>query len=177
MSAESQTQSPAPHFHGVKPPAEAAVERPAAEPAPAGQGRANADRKSTSGTEPDSSQRVLWMSRADQWFLAAVVGTALVLMLVHWVRLSGWGSEVVEIDRQNSRWREYRVDINSANWIEWTQLEGIGQTMAERIVADREANGPFRDFDDLQRVKGIGPKTVERLRPWLRMGAEPAPPP
>jgi competence protein ComEA len=47
--------------------------------------------------------------------------------------------------------------------------------LARRIVADREQNGPFRSVDDLARVKGIGPKTLEHLRPWVRL-AEESPP-
>ncbi|MEO1980879.1 MAG: helix-hairpin-helix domain-containing protein, partial [Fuerstiella sp.] len=46
----------------------------------------------------------------------------------------------------------YRVDVNTGTWVEWMQLEGIGQTMAHRIVADREENGPFPTIDDLTRV-------------------------
>ena len=36
--------------------------------------------------------------------------------------------------------------------------------LAGKIVADREANGPFADLDDLDRVHGIGPKTIDQLR-------------
>ena len=61
----------------------------------------------------------------------------------------------------------FRVDINGATWIEWIQLKGIGETMAHRIVADREFNGPFVSIEDLLRVKGIGPSTLDQIRPWL----------
>ncbi|TVQ53977.1 MAG: helix-hairpin-helix domain-containing protein, partial [Phycisphaerales bacterium] len=37
--------------------------------------------------------------------------------------------------------------------------------LAERIVQDREVNGPFGSLDELQRVSGIGPRTVERIAP------------
>ncbi|MED5449068.1 MAG: helix-hairpin-helix domain-containing protein [Planctomycetota bacterium] len=61
----------------------------------------------------------------------------------------------------------FRLDLNSANWAELSQLEGIGETLARRIVADREQNGRFTRVEDLQRVRGIGPRTVLRLKPWL----------
>lgn len=61
----------------------------------------------------------------------------------------------------------FRVDINHATWVEWIQLPGIGQTMAERILSNLDHNGPFRNIDDLMRVHGIGPKTLDRIRPWL----------
>lgn len=46
-------------------------------------------------------------------------------------------------------------------------LPGLGETLAKRIVASRESEGPFRDHDDLRRVRGIGPRTLERIRPYL----------
>ncbi|MCP4785432.1 MAG: helix-hairpin-helix domain-containing protein [Fuerstiella sp.] len=66
----------------------------------------------------------------------------------------------------------YRVDVNTGTWVEWMQLEGVGQTMAHRIVADREANGPFPTIDDLTRVDGIGLVTLDRLRSKLTISHE-----
>lgn len=120
------------------------------------------------GDRPPASQRVLRLRRGDQLVVGVLVLVALALMTGHWLRLSGWGLEPVEIERQPSQWARYRIDINSAGWIEWAQLQDIGRTLAQRIVEERDRNGPFESIDDLQRVKGIGPKTVERLRPWLR---------
>ncbi len=59
--------------------------------------------------------------------------------------------------------------MNTATWVEWIQLQGIGEMLAHRIVEDREQNVPYRSIDDLQRVKGIDPKIVEKLRPWLTL--------
>jgi competence protein ComEA len=114
--------------------------------------------------EPESH---FWLRRSDQLFVGIVALIALVLMAWHWARLSGWGMQPVEIDRHPRQWLEYKLDINSATPIEWAQLAGIGETLARRIVDDRARNGPFESIDDLQRVKGIGPKTVERIRPHL----------
>jgi len=55
-------------------------------------------------------------------------------------------------------------DINRATAEEWDELPGIGPAKARAIVDDRERNGPFRSIDDLARVKGIGPKLLDRLR-------------
>ena len=55
------------------------------------------------------------------------------------------------------------VDVNQAGETELDRLPGIGPVLAGRIVAEREARGPFSGYQDLQRVRGIGPKTVERL--------------
>lgn len=57
------------------------------------------------------------------------------------------------------------IDPNTADASMLRLLPGIGPGLAKRIIADREANGPFRSIDDLERVDGIGPRTVDRLAP------------
>jgi len=57
-----------------------------------------------------------------------------------------------------------RIDPNRAPLYELMLLENIGETTALKIIAEREQNGPFRSVEDLQRVKGIGPKTIESIR-------------
>ena len=61
--------------------------------------------------------------------------------------------------------RLHVVDLNSASAAELLLLPGIGPTLAERIIEDRARLGPFPTVDALTRVRGIGPKTVENLRP------------
>ena len=114
----------------------------------------------------------LWWRRRDQIVFGSLLIVTLVLMGVHWVRMSGLGMRPVNIDRHEARQFEFQLDINSANWVEWTQLDGIGDQLARRIVADREKNGPFQSVDDLNRVPGIGPKTIEKLRPWVQHRSE-----
>ncbi len=59
------------------------------------------------------------------------------------------------------------IDINKADWPELALLPDLGETMAKRIIADRDARGPFSSPQDLLRVKGIGPKTLDNLLPHL----------
>jgi len=47
-------------------------------------------------------------------------------------------------------------------------LPGVGPVLADRIVQSRRDEGPFLSPADLQRVKGIGPKLMQRLAPLLR---------
>ena len=61
------------------------------------------------------------------------------------------------------------IDINSATAKEFERLPRIGPQLAGRIVAYREENGAFKRIDDITKVKGIGSKTLERLRPHLTM--------
>jgi competence protein ComEA len=66
-----------------------------------------------------------------------------------------------------------QLDLNRASAVELQELPGIGPVLAERIVADRAARGPFRNVADITRVPGIKSKTLEKLRPHLSV-AEPA---
>lgn len=59
-----------------------------------------------------------------------------------------------------------RIDLDRAAAEELTRLPRIGPALAARIVADRAAHGPFRSLDALERVSGIGPATVEALKPY-----------
>ena len=61
------------------------------------------------------------------------------------------------------------ININTATAEALQTLPGIGPTLAERIVADREAEGPFQTEEDLLRVPGIGPKRFERIRSLVRV--------
>lgn len=58
-----------------------------------------------------------------------------------------------------------RIDVNRAGAAELQMLPGIGPALAGRIVADRDANGPFASIEDLSRVPGVGPATVTRIAP------------
>ena len=59
---------------------------------------------------------------------------------------------------------DLKININSATVEELTQLKRIGPRYAEKIIAFREANGPFKSADELVNVPGIGLKTVEENR-------------
>lgn len=56
------------------------------------------------------------------------------------------------------------VNLNTAGESELQLLPGIGPALAARIIADREAHGEFKSVDDLDRIKGIGPRTIDKLR-------------
>ena len=59
-----------------------------------------------------------------------------------------------------------RVDLNEADKSELTLLPRIGGVLADRIIEYREINGDFEKVDDLVKVKGIGEKTLVRVRPF-----------
>jgi comEA protein len=61
------------------------------------------------------------------------------------------------------------VDLNDATATELVALPGIGPAMAGRILAYRKEHGRFASVDDLDRVRGIGPATLRRLRPLVHV--------
>jgi competence protein ComEA len=65
------------------------------------------------------------------------------------------------------------LDLNTADASVLERLPGLGPVLAQRIVAYREAHGPFRSAEDLARVSGLGEKRLARLRPLVRLGEGP----
>jgi competence protein ComEA len=61
------------------------------------------------------------------------------------------------------------IDVNKADAAELQKLPGIGPKMAERVMDSRRQK-PFQSIDDLRRVKGIGPKTLDKIRPYVTVG-------
>jgi len=111
-------------------------------------------------------QPVFGLRRADQAAVAALVAFALASLAAYWLAAGG-RDRLIDIQRAPRRSVDYLVDVNQATWPELAQMPGIGETLARRIVESRETAGPFLDHGDLERVRGIGPRTLERIKPYL----------
>ena len=122
-----------------------------------------------SSPEPAERQSAAYflLRRGEQAAAATITLVALVALAVGWWLQGGSRGELLEIDRAEPRPIQFVVDLNSADWPELSLLPDVGETLAKRIVASREQEGPFRDLEDIQRVRGIGPKTFEKLLPYL----------
>ena len=69
-----------------------------------------------------------------------------------------WAMTPIETERNGT------VRINEADAEDLEELNGIGETLSALIVEEREKNGPFHYAEDLEVVKGIGLRTLERFR-------------
>ena len=116
---------------------------------------------------PPTSPAHFLLRRGEQLAAAVLTLVALAGLLLAWWLQGGASGELLEIDRAEPRPIQFVVDVNAATWPELTLLPDVGETLAKRIVDSRESEGPFRDLEDIQRVRGIGPKTLDKLRPYL----------
>lgn len=57
---------------------------------------------------------------------------------------------------------EHKVNINEASQAELMKLEGVGAGTAKKIIAWREAHGPFKRLHELEKVPGVGREVIER---------------
>jgi competence protein ComEA len=106
--------------------------------------------------------------RPARW--AMVLLLALAALLLGWHGLSSlpWGSRPTQLEHGLG----YRVDINQAEKAELLQLPGIGPARVEAILNYRRSHGGFGTVEELSNVHGIGLATLERLRPWVCVGAD-----
>ncbi|MDE2997201.1 MAG: helix-hairpin-helix domain-containing protein [Bacteroidota bacterium] len=83
--------------------------------------------------------------------------------VAHWVLVDTLEKPVVT----------FPLAINDADARSLQALPRIGPAMANRILAWRHANGPFRSEEDLLAVRGIGPRTLEKLLPLISFTSQP----
>ena len=79
------------------------------------------------------------------------------------------GSALASTDRphakgeaQEAAQSEHKVNINEATQAELMKLEGVGAGAAKKIIAWREAHGPFKRLHDLEKVPGVGRDVLEK---------------
>jgi hypothetical protein len=112
--------------------------------------------------------RLLAVESTDQPFAAAV-------LLFVALSLGGWylwqsttSPGLMELERTEPSTSKLVVNVNSADEAELMLLPEIGKTTAAKIVEERLANGPFRDAAEFgKRIRGIGPKTLPKVVPFL----------
>ena len=60
--------------------------------------------------------------------------------------------------------QQQKININTADATELDKLPGVGPALAGRIIEYRNANGPFKDGEELKKVKGLGASKYEKLK-------------
>jgi comEA protein len=55
------------------------------------------------------------------------------------------------------------VNLNTTSAVELQQVPGIGPATADKILQARKSYGRFKSVNDLQAIRGIGPKKLERI--------------
>ena len=63
-----------------------------------------------------------------------------------------------------------KINVNTASAGELDRLPGIGPSKARSIVNHRSENGAFRTVAELRKVRGIGPRILEKIRPYVHVG-------
>ena len=107
---------------------------------------------------------------------AALVLAAAITAIVGWRWCADhYGTRPTELHRDPT----HRIDLNRASRADLMRVPGVGPQLADRIVSERDARGRFGGVDDLRGINGVGPATVDRLRPWVMVepGAPPEPEP
>jgi competence protein ComEA len=113
---------------------------------------------------PQQPFKAAWPPSA-QLALAFLIGVVTTLLLVNGWGYLRWGTRPAELERGIGL--SYRIDLNGADHVELLQLPGVGENLARKIEAYREEHGGFREVNELIQVHGVGPATLERLRPWV----------
>lgn len=68
------------------------------------------------------------------------------------------------------------INVNTANQKELESVKGIGPAKAKAILDYRAKHGPFKTVGDLDKVKGIGKKTLDEIRPQVAVSGPNTPP-
>lgn len=107
------------------------------------------------------------LRHAEQRFLEVCIALFFLTIGLWYYQKKVLGPGLIEIERVETRDYLYTVELNRADWQEIMLLPEIGEGLAKRIVEHREKYGTYDRPEDLLDVKGIGPKTLEKIRPYL----------
>ena len=112
--------------------------------------------------------RTQWFSLSGRELITLVIGVGLVLLAIGIARTveAVWGRPELTITEAGDVLPpSERLNVNTATDYELAMLPGIGPKTAAAITGYRDRYGPFATLDDVTKVSGVGPATVERIRP------------
>jgi len=119
-------------------------------------------------SDPQSLQRD-WSKTPAAMVAAGILGIASFTGLIWSMTAGSKPVKQIQPDHMTSTLAPARllIDLNTADPIELELLPNIGPTLAQQIFEHRTEHGPFENLEDLDRVKGIGPKTIAGLTDWV----------
>lgn len=108
------------------------------------------------------------LQHAEQTFAGSVLVVSLMAIVIFSYIQQWRDGGVIDLEQPHARGTvAFQVDVNSAGVAELRLLPGVGETLARRIIDSRQNDGPYLSPNDLRRVRGIGPRTLERIQPYL----------
>lgn len=120
-----------------------------------------------SATPPTPGFPRIWGKSAEE-YIPPSAQAALVLLVVFLLGLVV-GRSLTSTPSLSSTERSpsQRLDLNRASANELMLLPGVGEALARQIEDHRQQHGPFRRLEDVTRVPGMGPATLERIQPHI----------
>ena len=110
-----------------------------------------------------------YLDRRELGFLAAAAAAAALFAVLAWqdaAPLRPPEGEAAAFRAESSLLEAAQVDLNTAGLDALCTLPGVGEKRARAILADRVANGPYAQVEDVTRVSGI---TQNTIRDWARL--------
>lgn len=85
--------------------------------------------------------------------------------LVHYYKIKSIGSNIsIQNVIESQAYHNKIININTAEKEDLMLLEGVGPSLAGRIIVYRDKHGSFQTIEDIMNVKGIGPKKFDKIK-------------
>lgn len=99
----------------------------------------------------------------------ALVGISIVFILLALIFSAQENTSYTVATKSQTEASEYLININTADEDELDMLEGIGPSLAEKIVSYRTKHGPFDNIEELCNVSGVGASTLEKFKDFIKV--------
>lgn len=104
---------------------------------------------------------------AKRWIIANIILSCLLAGIVGFRILLSYKPQEITFSKSNTTY-QYSVNINTADALHLQMIPGIGEVTAANIIEYREKNGNISNLTDLDKVRGIGPATLEKIEPFIK---------
>ncbi len=119
------------------------------------------------------------LSKGEKWIVTLTVVFALTMTgcYVHATRLNESDEYRIRAGERAEETTpiesvEWQVNINTATAEELMDLPGVGEKLAERMIAYREKHGQFHEVEELLEVDGIGESKLADMKEWIILEEE-----